>query len=56
MMKKFKYEQLKAFFQETDGAVTVDFVILTAGVVTLGTAATVVLGPKVTAFLATITL
>ena len=56
MINKFKYDRLKAFFEDTDGAVTVDFVIITAGIVTLGVAATSVLGPKVTAFVATIIL
>ena len=49
-------EKMCKFSKDEGGAVTVDFVVLTAGVVFLGSIATLALAPKVTAKLATISL
>ena len=49
-------ERLGKFSKNESGAVTVDFVVLTAGVVFLGSIATLALAPKVTAKLASISL
>ncbi len=50
------YEQLKRFSDNQEGAVTVDFVVLTAGAVLIGVAATSALSTKVTSAVAAISL
>ncbi|MBE9475509.1 MAG: hypothetical protein IME92_00090 [Proteobacteria bacterium] len=47
---------LKEFLANQSAAVTVDFVVLTAGIVLLGAIATTILAPKVTVFVSAITL
>ena len=49
-------ECLNAFNKNQEGAVTVDFVVLTAAVVFLGVIATVALAPKVTSAVSAISL
>jgi Flp pilus assembly pilin Flp len=49
-------EYLNAFNKNQEGAVTVDFVVLTAGVVLIGAAAMTTLSPKVTAAISAISL
>jgi len=54
-LKEMK-EYLNAFKKNQEGAVTVDFVVITAGVVLIGAAAMATLTPKVTAAVAAISL
>jgi len=49
-------EYLNAFNKNQDGAVTVDFVVLTAGVVFFGVIATAAIAPKVTGAVSAISL
>jgi Flp pilus assembly pilin Flp len=49
-------EYLNAFKKNQEGAVTVDFVVITAGVVLIGAAAMATLTPKVTAAVSAISL
>ncbi|MBL4751550.1 MAG: hypothetical protein JKX71_13380 [Amylibacter sp.] len=54
MIYKFKKEQLKAFLKKTEGAVTADFVVITAVAVIIATALVSALGEKVISMLASI--
>lgn len=56
MIYKFKKEQLKAFLKKTEGAVTADFVVITAAAVIIATALVSALGEKVISMLASIIL
>ena len=47
MINKFKNKYLKAFLEKTEGAVTVDFVVLTGAVVLVATFAYTTLAGRV---------